>query len=248
MESCIKVFNIIFKGLKKDFILSLLEDNKSLNVITPVNAELVVLANENKRFRGILSKNISTVDGQIPYFFIRLMNREADIEKISGSDLIFDICKKASELKLKVFLLGGLEISNKISQQKLKELFPDLIIGGYSPPYSPYPFAKEHNENILKIIEDFSPDVLFVAFGAPKQEFWIEDNKIVLEKIGIRLIICVGGAFELVAGIERRAPKFIQKIGLESVWRLYQNPKRFKRFIRNFKFFKFILQKSREEK
>jgi N-acetylglucosaminyldiphosphoundecaprenol N-acetyl-beta-D-mannosaminyltransferase len=242
MESSIKAFNITFKGLTKDFILSLLKKTNTLNIITPVNAELIVLANENERFREILNKNISTIDGQIPYLFLKIKYRNLKFEKLSGSDLIFDICKKASELKLKVFLLGGLEISNKIAQQKLKELFPNLIISGYSPPYSPYPFAKEHNENILKIIEDFSPDVLFVAFGAPKQEFWIDDNKTLLEKIGIKLAVSVGGTFEIVAGIERRAPKFIQKIGLESIWRLYQNPKRFKRFIRNFKFFKYAFQ------
>ncbi|WP_456426835.1 WecB/TagA/CpsF family glycosyltransferase [Desulfurobacterium sp.] len=240
MESNIKSFNVIFKGLKKDFILSLLESKNGLNVITPVNAELIVLANETERFRKILNKNISTIDGQIPYFFLRIRNKGLKIEKISGSDLIFDICRKASQLKLKVFLLGGLETSNKISQQRLRELFPGLIISGYSPQYSPYPFPKQHNEKILEILKDFSPDVLFVAFGAPKQEYWIEDNRTSLEEIGIRLAIAVGGTFELVAGIEKRAPKFIQKIGLESVWRLYQNPKRFRRFLRNFKFFKYV--------
>ncbi|OAG27022.1 WecB/TagA/CpsF family glycosyltransferase [Thermodesulfatator autotrophicus] len=235
----IKAFNILFKGLKKDFILSLLENKKGFNIITTVNAEFIVLANETERFRRILNKNISTVDGQIPYFFLKLRNPKSKIEKISGSDLIFDICKKASQLGLKVFLLGGLETSNKISQQRLRELFPGLIISGYSPPYSPYPFSKQHNEKILKILKDFSPEVLFVAFGAPKQEYWIEDNRTLLEEIGIRLAIGVGGTFELVAGIEKRAPKFVQKIGLESIWRLYQNPKRFRRFLRNFKFFKY---------
>ncbi|GIW23332.1 MAG: acetyl-mannosamine transferase [Candidatus Sericytochromatia bacterium] len=234
---------IYFKGLKKDFILSLLENTKSFNIINTVNAEFIVIANENERFREILNQNISTIDGQIPYLFLKIKYRNLEFEKLSGSDLIFDICKKASELKLKVFLLGGLEISNKLSQKRLKELFPELIISGYSPPFAPYPFPKQHNEKILKNLREFSPDIMFVAFGAPKQEFWIEDNKTLLEKIGIKLAIAVGGTFELVAGIEKRAPKFIQKIGLESVWRLYQNPKRFNRFVRNFKFFKYVFQK-----
>jgi len=240
MGSSIKAFNIIFKGLKKDFILSLLESKKDLNVIITVNAEFIVLANEIERFRRILNENISTIDGQIPYFFLKIKKKGVEVEKISGSDLIYDICERASKLKLRVFLLGGLETSNKISQQRLKELFPGLIINGYSPPYSPYPFPKQHNEKILKILKDFSPDVLFVAFGAPKQEYWIDDNKTFLKKIGVRLVIGVGGTFELVAGIEKRAPKFIQNIGLESLWRLYQNPRRFRRFLRNLKFFKYV--------
>jgi N-acetylglucosaminyldiphosphoundecaprenol N-acetyl-beta-D-mannosaminyltransferase len=239
----IKAFNINFNGLTKNFILSSL-DSKKLNVVIPVNAELIVLANQNKKFMGILNKNITTIDGQIPYLFLKLKARKkkVKIEKLSGSDLIFDICKKASQKKLKVFLLGGLEISNKLSQKRLREMFPKLIIDGYSPPYSPYPFPKEHNEKILGILKDFSPDVLFVAFGPPKQEFWIEDNRDFLEKIGVRLAMGVGGTFEMVAGIEKRAPVFIQKMGLESIWRLYQNPKRFGRFIKLFKFFKFIFE------
>ncbi len=239
----IKAFNINFNGLTKDFILSLL-DSKKLNVILTVNAEFIVLANENKKFMGILNKNITTIDGQIPYLFLKLKARKkkVKIEKLSGSDLIFDICKKASLKKLKVFLLGGLEISNTLSQKRLKEMFPELIIDGYSPPYSPYPFPKELNDLILQKIQNFSPNILFVAFGPPKQEFWIEDNRHFLEKIGVRFAMGVGGTFEMVAGIEKRAPVFIQKMGLESIWRLYQNPKRFGRFIKLFKFFKFIFE------
>jgi N-acetylglucosaminyldiphosphoundecaprenol N-acetyl-beta-D-mannosaminyltransferase len=241
--SNIKAFNINFNGLTKDFILSLL-DSKKLNVVIPVNAELIVLANENKKFMDILNKNINTVDGQIPYLFLKLKARKmkVKVEKLSGSDLIFDICKKASLKKLKVFLLGGLEISNKLSQKRLREMFPEIIIDGYSPPHSPYPFPKELNNLILQKIQNFSPDILFVAFGPLKQEFWIEDNRYFLEKIGVRFTMAVGGTFEMVAGIEKRAPVFIQKMGLESIWRLYQNPKRFGRFIKLFKFFKFIFE------
>ncbi len=240
MESNIRAFNINFKGLNKDFIFSLMETEEEFNIVTTVNAEFIVLANENVRFQKILNDNISTIDGQIPFFFLKLKYPNKKFEKLSGSDLIFYICEKASKSGQKVFLLGGLEISNETARQKLKKLYPGLLIEGYSPPFSPYPFSKELNEKILDILKRFSPDILFVAFGAPKQEYWIEDHKLFLKKIGVRLAIGVGGTFELVAGIEKRAPKFIQTLGLESLWRLYQNPKRFKRFVRNFKFFKYI--------
>jgi len=235
----IKAFNIVFRGLKKEFVLSFLKKENEFNVIIPVNAELIILANESEKFRNIINRNIATVDGQIPYFFLKLRSSGRRVEKISGSDLIYDICREAANLRLKVFLLGGLDISNRISQQRLRELFPKLIIDGYSPVYTPYPFPKEHNDKIREVLQKFSPDVLFIAFGAPKQEYWIEDNRDFLQRIGVRLAVAVGGTFELVAGIEKRAPKFIQKVGLESVWRLYQNPKRLKRFLRNFKFFKY---------
>ena len=96
------------------------------------------------------------------------------------------------------------------------------------------------NKIIIDKISKFSPDILFVAFGPPKQEFWADDNKELLEKIGVRITIGVGGAFEMVAGVEKRAPKWIQKMGLEGPWRIYQNPKRFERFLRLYRFFKYI--------
>lgn len=241
MVSEIKCFNITFKGLKKEYILYLLRTN-SLDVVIPANAELIVMANEIENFREILNKNITTIDGQIPYFFTKLKNKELNIDKISGSDIIFDICNEASKLGLKVFLLGGLKDSNRLSQEHLMQVFPSLIISGYSPPYASYPFSKEHNNNIFNHLKKNNPDIIFVGFGAPKQEYWIEDNKIRLKNLGIRLAVCVGGTFEFVSGKEKRAPKFVQNIGLESLWRLVQNPKRLKRFARNFIFFKYAFR------
>lgn len=241
MEKSIKAYDIIFKGLTKDYILSLF-DKKELSYVIPVNTELIIIAHENKRFLEILNRNISTIDGQIPYWLIKMKYKNLLIEKLSGSDLIYDLCQNASLKGLKVFLLGGTEVANKLAKEKLKNLYPNLIIDGYSPPYSPYPFEYEINKKILEQIESFMPDILFVGFGAPKQEFWIDDNLEILRISGVRFTIGVGGTFEMVAGMEKRAPVFIQKIGLESVWRLYQNPKRFGRFIKLFKFLKCIFK------
>jgi N-acetylglucosaminyldiphosphoundecaprenol N-acetyl-beta-D-mannosaminyltransferase len=235
----IKAFNIKFNGLIKEYILSLL-NQKDFKFIITANAELIILSNENKRFMEILNKNIVTIDGQVPYWFIKLKYKNKKIEKLSGSDLIYDLCEEASKKGFKVFLLGGSESANLKSRERLKMLFPELIIYGYSPPYHPYPFPEDLNKIIIDKISKFSPDILFVAFGTPKQEFWIDDNKELLEKIGVRMAIGVGGAFEMVAGIEKRAPKWVQKIGLEGLWRIFQNPKRFKRFLRLYKFFKYI--------
>lgn len=239
MELYIKEFNLNFNGLSKEKLLDGLKENK-LQVIFPVNSELIVMANENEKFKNVLNKYITTIDGQIPFFIIKLKNRDVYLEKISGSEFIYDVCNVANELGLKVFLLGGLEESNKLSQKKLKEKFPNLHMDGFSPPYSPYPFPNELNERILEYLKKSSPDILFVAFGAPKQEFWINDNIKELKELGIRFIMSVGGTFEIVSGREKPAPLLIKKLGFESVWRLLQNPKRINRFFRNFKIFKYI--------
>lgn len=235
----IKAFGIIFKGLSKDKILQGLNEKK-FQVVFTVNSEFIVIANENEKFKNVLNKYITTIDGQILFFLIKLKYKNIYFEKISGSEFIYDVCSVANEIGLKVFLLGGLEESNRLAQRKLKKKFPNLQINGFSPPYSPYPFPEELNRKILKQIKEFSPDILFVAFGAPKQEFWIDDNIKELKKLGIRFIMGVGGTFEIVSGIEKPAPLLVKKMGFESIWRLLQNPKRIKRFFRNFKIFKYI--------
>jgi len=234
----IEAFNLKFTGLGKEEILQKIREGY-FQVVLTINAEFIVLANENQRFKEVLNKYTTTIDGQIPYFLLKMKYKNIYFEKISGSEFIYDVCSVANELGLKVFLLGGLEESNILAQKKLKEMYPNIKINGYSPPYSPYPFSKEHNENIINKIKSFSPDILFVAFGAPKQEFWIDDNINYIKEIGIRFVMGVGGTFEMISGKEKPAPKIIKKIGLESIWRLSQNQKRIKRFFKNFKIFKY---------
>ena len=217
--------NIIFKGLKLEDLFSRRKDD--INVIVPCNSELIVKAQNNERFRNFINKNIATFDGQIPYLLFKLKNRDIQVEKLSGSDLIYEFCKFAKENNKKVFLLGGYPESNKLSVGKLKKIY-GIKVEGYSPPYEPYPFSKKNNEEILKRIENFKPHILFCAFGAMKQEFWIEDNLEFLKSIGVEYTMGVGGSFDFVSGRIKRAPKIIQKLGLEGVWRLIMEPKWFR--------------------
>lgn len=231
--------NLIFKGLTKEIVL---KEEEFLKIIVTVNAEFIVKAQNNSRFKNIINSNFATFDGQVPYFLAKRQNKQINFEKISGSDLIYDFCQLAKEKNYRIFLLGGYENSNINAVKKIKEQYPGIEVDGYSPPYKPYPFEKNHNEMIISKIERFKPDILFVGFGAMKQEYWIDDHKKELEKIGVRWVIGSGGTFEFVAGTINRAPKVIQNIGLEGVWRFITEPKwfRFKRLLISLKIFKYI--------
>ncbi len=161
------------------------------------------------------------------------------MEKISGSGLIFDVCRRASLSGKKVYLLGGMIDSNAGAVQKLKSLYPGLEIEGFSPAFAPYPFKSEVNEDIARRMADFRPDYLFVGFGAGKQEMWIRDHYEMLKDLNVKMVIGSGGTFEFVSGKIRRAPRIIQKIGLEGVFRLLVEPKffRVKRIAKSFKVF-----------
>lgn len=216
-----------------------LKETGSCKLLVTVNAEAVVRAQKDKKLLNIINSNYASIDGQIPLWLYKARHRGIDVCKLSGSDLIYDLSEWAEKTHKKVFLLGGQEESNKESVRKLKEKYPSLLIAGYSPQYAPYPFSKEHNAKIREQITRFSPDVIFVGFGMGKQEYWAYDNLNYLNAIGVKLLVGSGGTFEFVSGKIKRAPKFIQKCGLEGFWRLFNEMKwfRVKRLLLSFKIF-----------
>jgi len=234
----IKFANLYFKGLKKEEIL---KEENFLKFIVTVNSEFIIKGNNDDKFKHIINDNYSTFDGQVPYFLAKNKNPNIDFEKLSGSDLIYDFCEMAQMNNKRVFLLGGYEESNKKAVIKLKELY-SIEIEGYSPTYKPYPFPEEHNQTILEYINKFQPDILFVGFGAVKQEYWISEHKEQLEKIGVKWVVGSGGTFEFVAGTITRAPAWIQKIGFEGIYRMMQEPNllRVKRLLLSFKIFRYV--------
>jgi len=230
--------NLSFKGLDKR---TLLIEELFLKFIVTVNAEFIIRANSDNSFKKLINSNYATFDGQVPYIIARRQNPNIHFQKLSGSDLIYDFAEMAKEKKKKMFLLGGYEESNKGAIKKIKSIY-DIQIDGFSPVYQEYPFTELHNILIIEKIKVFKPDILFVGFGAIKQEFWINEHKEILEKIGVKWVIGSGGTFEFVAGTIKRAPIWIQKIGLEGAYRTIKEPNlmRFKRLLFSFKIFKYI--------
>lgn len=206
----------------------LLDLSQDLKLIVTVNAEAIVRAQSDDRLKNIINSHTSTIDGQIPLWLFRLKYPRHKIDKISGSDLIYSIPKFAQNKGLSVFLLGGQEGSNHGAIHKLQEKFPNLKINGYSPPLHSYPFPENINSSIINKLKEFKPDIIFVGFGMGKQEYWEEDNLEILESLGTKLIIGCGGSFEFASGKIKRAPVFIQNIGLEGVWRLLKEFKWFR--------------------
>lgn len=142
-------------------------------------------------------------------------------EKIVGAELIWDLAKLASENNFSVFLLGGFKDTPNLAGKKLQEKFPKLKIAGFSNKNPEDPLVYEE-------IKKASPDLLFVAYGPIKQERWIAHN---LPNLPVKLAIGIGGTLDYLAGIKPLPPKFIRYTGLEWLWRLFTQPKRFRRII-----------------
>lgn len=210
--------------------------------ITTVNAQIIVLANTDKRYMDYINSNYVTFDGEIPLKEARKFSKEFyTAEKLPGSEIVYDFCEYAKKNNLKVFFLGGYENSNKLAVEKIHKDY-GIEIEGFSPKYETYPFSKKFVDSCLKRIEAYRPDIIFVGFGAPKQEYFIEDNIQFFKKIGVKYLIGSGGTFEFVSGRIKRAPVWISKIGLESFYRFFKEISfvRLKRIIYSFRFFKYI--------
>ncbi len=224
----VKLMGLQHKGLTKEIIFSDLGEHDPMKIIITVNAEIMVTALKQQRLAGIINEGYATFDGQVPYNLAKIKYPKANIEKISGSDLIYYICEYAARHNMRVFLLGGIEAANTKAAEILKEKY-NVQLQGYSPAYKPYPWDDAHNQAILDKIQAFQPHFLLTAFGCPKQEYWVQDNYKQLQSMGVRFAIGVGGTFEFVSGMTKRAPKFIQKIMLEWAFRAVVEPARRRR-------------------
>jgi N-acetylglucosaminyldiphosphoundecaprenol N-acetyl-beta-D-mannosaminyltransferase len=151
-------------------------------------------------------------------------------ERVAGSDLIFHLCEEAAREGFRVFLLGGEKGVADEAARKLVERYPGLrIVGTECPPFrEPTP---EEEETLLDRIRRAEPDLLFVAFGQPKGERWIIRH---YESLGVPVSVQIGASLDFAAGKVRRAPRWMQKTGLEWVFRMMQEPRRLAgRYARN---------------
>ena len=141
------------------------------------------------------------------------------VEKISGTDLIWDIAALAEREGYRLFLLGGYENTPELVKEKLLQKYPRLKIAGL---YS----GRPEEEGIVEKINQTKPDILLVAFGPVRQEKWIAEN---LQKLRISAAIGLGGTFDYLAGKKPLAPHFLRSRGLEWAFRLITQPYRIKR-------------------
>lgn len=143
-------------------------------------------------------------------------------ERVAGSDLIFHLCELAARKGYRLFLLGAPPGVAEEAAAALVAKYPGLTIAGTACP----PFRKlsdQEHEELLDGIRAARPHILFVAFGQPKGERWIAEN---LARIGVPAAVQVGASLEFAAGRFTRAPRWMQRSGVEWVFRMLQEPRR----------------------
>ena len=190
--------------------------------------DVVIKIQKDKHIKKFIDHaDLVLVDGK-PLICISKWYKRPIREKVSGSDFVPLLCKKAAEKNYSVFLIGGRDGIAKRAGMNLRKDMPKInIVVTYSPPFG---FEKDQKElnRINNLINDAHPDILIVCFGCPKQEKWIYEN---YHKYDAKVSICAGATVDFLAGNISRAPRWMSEHGLEWFYRFLQEPRRmFKRY------------------
>jgi N-acetylglucosaminyldiphosphoundecaprenol N-acetyl-beta-D-mannosaminyltransferase len=211
---------------------------RASHVITP-NAQHVVLLNKDYRLRRIYERADLVVPDGISLLLAARIHGCSLKERVAGVDVFKALCILAASNGLKVFFLGGLPGSAVRAAEAVRREAHNLIYDTCCPPLG-FENSPAELDAVADAIKRAKPDILFVALGAPKQEYWIHDHGL---KLAVPVSVGVGGSFEMVGGVVPRAPKLLQKVGCEWLYRLSREPRRMWRryLIGNFQFLWIVL-------
>lgn len=203
------------------------------SMVATANLDFLLQAKRDPEFYSILANTDLVVADGMPIVWLSGWLGPALPSRIAGSDLVLSLAQAAARQGLSIFNLGGARDVPEKAGAALTERITGLkIAGAYSPPKAS--LEEMDHEEILLRLEAAKPDILYVAFGAPKQEKFINMHR---QRWYIPLALGIGGSLDFLAGEQKRSPVFLQKIGLEWFWRLSTNPKRlWRRYGSNFVF------------
>ncbi|WP_407306260.1 WecB/TagA/CpsF family glycosyltransferase [Desulfosporosinus sp. SB140] len=194
------------------------QDRRALRVVT-ANPEMIYASEHNPELKQVInSADIITADGIGVVWAARTLGTQVQ-ERVTGIDLVQAIFPAASAGKWRMYFLGGKPGVAELAAYKISTDYPGIKCctrHGY--------FSPQEEQKILQEIRQFQPDVLLVGLGAPRQEFWLAEHPD-LAKVGIG----VGGSFDALAGVVTRAPRRIQELHLEWLYRLLKEPWRWRR-------------------
>jgi len=209
-----------------DHVDSLIEDYRAsqqqalCQQLITVNPEFVMAAQHDPFFRQCINEAaLAMPDGIGVVWAARYLGKPTP-ERVTGVDMLVDLSKQGYRL----YLLGAAPGVAEAAGERLQVLAPGLQIAG---AYAGSPALAEEDE-IIERVRVAQADVLCVAYGAPAQDVWIRRN---LARLPVAVAMGVGGSFDFLTGRQQRAPRMMQKLGLEWLYRLYREPWRWRRML-----------------
>ena len=204
------------------------------------NVHTVVMARKDLRLRGITNNSFLSVPDGKPLSIVGKWRGIADVGRVAGPDFMPYFIQMAKGTRH--FFFGSTPETLEKLMANIRSQYPETIItGGYSPPFGAV--SSSEMGKILSIINQATPDIIWIGLGAPKQEYWMADN---WQKLRPAVLMGVGAAFDLHAGHISRAPDWMKRLSLEWLFRLSQEPRRlWKRYlVTNTMFLYYLLKKA----
>ena len=231
----VKIFGVNICSTTLDETVNLLEtylkENKLRTIYTP-NTEIVMAAKKDEELRDLINKGDLILADGIGLIYGSKIKKKPLKERVTGFDTSIKLLEIANTNSYSLYLLGGKDGIAKVAADNIMGKYPNINVVGYHHGYfkgSHLGLKNEPEEKaIIDEINKLNPDIIFVGFGFPKQEIWIDSNKDIITG---KVIIGNGGVMDILSGNSKRAPDIFIKLGLEWLYRLFQDPSRIKRQI-----------------
>jgi N-acetylglucosaminyldiphosphoundecaprenol N-acetyl-beta-D-mannosaminyltransferase len=202
-------------------IMAFAREGAGAQVVT-LGTEMVVYAQRDDRFRRVVNASALSLCDTVGVLSVA-RRRGADLhDRVTGIELVERLCAQASREELPVYFLGGAEGAAADAAAIMEVRFPGLIVAGTRNGF----FAEEHVPGVVDEIRTSGAKLLFVGLGSPRQELWLAEH---LAATGAGAAIGVGGSFDVLGGRVTRAPHLMRRFGLEWLYRLLQEPHRWRR-------------------
>ncbi len=221
-KNTINLFDVPFINTTMSDAINLVDScilNKQKKKVFYINADCYNKVVKDHSYAGCFDGKTLVFPDGIGVRIACAINQTPLVANLNGTDMFHNLLELASIRKYTLFFLGAEEdVVNKMVKN-IKFKYPEVKIKGWHSGF----FSKKEESDILNEINEVSPDMLFVALGAPLQELWISQH---YSSLNFNIAFGVGGLFDFFSGYKKRAPAWLRKFGLEWIYRLYLEPKR----------------------
>lgn len=231
----LSIMGVIIDNKSMDEVMHTVEDKLSKGekyIIYTPNTEIIMMCQKDPEFLNYMNKSDINIPDGIGLVYASKIKNHPLKGKVAGFDLSMKLLELAEKKGLKLYAVGGKTGVAEDALKKVHEKYPNIKIAGSHHGYFKGAHLGQggHDEELVVVdeINEQEPDILFVGFGAKKQEQWIEYNK---DKINAKIIIGNGGTIDVLAGNVKRAPNLYVNLGLEWLYRLIKEPNRISRQI-----------------
>lgn len=222
LDEIVSVLNVNINAITMEQAVKLIEKyiiDQSPHLVATANAEMVMLAQEDKELAGILNKaSLVVPDGAGVVWAARHYGFDVP-ERVAGYDLTQELFKQAAKMGYKIYMFGAAPGIAEKAKMVAENRYPGVRVVGVRDGY----FSERDEGEIIDHIKKCQPDILLTALGVPKQEKWLSRHLI---NLNVPVSMGVGGTFDVMSGTMKRAPKWMQRANLEWMYRLLSQPQR----------------------